>query len=392
MKKRTGLVALAVGAALLAVAAASAGTSRHAAPALVSLHASGSCDKATIGVIAPITGPAGSIGSDQLHWAQLFVQRWNDNPKHKPKISIVQGDTQLDPAKASVVAQQFASNKAILATVGPAGSQEVIASSPIFKRAGVAMVSGSATRVSLTDGSLKGYFFRVVPNDGVQGPTDADFMLKKLGVKSGDTVMIIDDQEAYSTGLADITGKALSAAGVNVDRQSVSQNVTDFSSLVAKIGSGTKVVFLPWQIAANAQLFGQQMREQGKSAILFGTDGTFDSSKFTIDGAYVSFFAPDVSTIPTSKSIVDIYRGKYGEPGPFGAPSWVAAQAIVNAIAASCGVAGSVTRDSVRVELANVKIKGTILAIPMSFTPNGDVNGAKFFIFKIVNGKYVVQL
>jgi hypothetical protein len=31
----------------------------------------------------------------------------------------------------------------------------------------------------------------------------------------------------------------------------------------------------------------------------------------------------------------------------------------------------------------------TILGGPMQFTPNGDVKGAKFHIFKIENGKYV---
>src|SRR5207253_5034747 len=89
-----------------------------------------SCTKAvTIGMMAPITGPAASIGDDQLHWAQFYVQTWN--AKHKLKIKLTQGDTQLDPSKASVVAQQFASNSGMVGVIGPAGSQEVVASSPI---------------------------------------------------------------------------------------------------------------------------------------------------------------------------------------------------------------------------------------------------------------------
>ncbi|HEY6031981.1 MAG TPA: ABC transporter substrate-binding protein, partial [Gaiellaceae bacterium] len=75
----------------------------------------------TLGMMAPITGPAASIGGDQLHWAQFFAAQWNKT--HKLKLAIVQGDTQLDPSKASVVAQQFASNKKIVGVIGPAGSQ-----------------------------------------------------------------------------------------------------------------------------------------------------------------------------------------------------------------------------------------------------------------------------
>ena len=130
-----------------------------------------------------------------------------EQDEHKIKIKLVQDDTQLDPSKASTVAQSFASNASIMGVIGPAGSDEVQAVAPILKKAGLAFASGSATRVSLTNGAWKGYFFRDVPNDGVQGPTDANYMMSKLGVKSGDTVMVVDDQESYSTGLADIVGR-----------------------------------------------------------------------------------------------------------------------------------------------------------------------------------------
>src|SRR5205823_12452233 len=79
----------------------------------------------SIGMMAPITGPAGSIGSDQLHWAQFFVSHWNADSSNSPKLKLVQGDTQLDPSKASTAAQQFASNKSIVGIIGPAGSDEV---------------------------------------------------------------------------------------------------------------------------------------------------------------------------------------------------------------------------------------------------------------------------
>ena len=108
-------------------------------------------------------------------------------------------------------------------------------------------------------------------------------MTSKLGVVRATRVMIVDDQESYSTGLADIVGTALKAKGVTVDRESTSQKATDFSSLVAKVTSSTKVVFLPFQLASQAQLFAQQLKAQGKSAIVFGSDGTFDSSKFNVE-------------------------------------------------------------------------------------------------------------
>jgi branched-chain amino acid transport system substrate-binding protein len=347
------------------------------------------CGTVSIGMMAPITGPAGSIGSDQLHWAQFYVSQWNADSSNSPQLKIVQGDTQLDPAKASTVAQQFASNKSIVGVIGPAGSDEVEPVAPILKKAGLAFASGSATRVSLTDGKLGGYFFRDVPNDGVQGPTDADYMTSTLKVAKGDTVMIVDDQESYSTGLADIVGKELKNKGVKVDRESVSQKATDFSSLTAKAGNA-KVVFLPFQVASEAQLFAQQLKAQGSKAIVFGSDGDFDSSKFNADGAYISFFAPDVTTVKADADTVAAFKKQFpGGTSPFGAPNYVLAQAYANAISNVCKNGDTPTRENVRTELAKVSLDDTILGNPLSFTSNGDVSGAKFHIFKIENGKYV---
>jgi branched-chain amino acid transport system substrate-binding protein len=383
-----GVVAAAT--ALAVVAAAFAHTSGTRAAQRAAAAGAISCTKSvTIGMMAPITGPAASIGDDQLHWAQFYIQQWN--AKHRLKIKLVQGDTQLDPSKASVIAQQFASNKSIVAVIGPAGSQEVVASSPILKRAGLVFTSGSATRVSLTDGSLRGFFYRVVPNDGVQGPTAADYMTSKLGVRSGNAVMVVDDQESYSTGLADIVQAALKAKGVNVDRESISQQATDFSSLVAKVSSNTKVVFLPFQLASQAQLFAQQLKAQGKAAIVFGSDGTFDSSKFSVNGSYISFFAPDVTTIRTDAAVVRAFHKRFpGATSPFGAPNYVAAQVYANAITNACKAGkNKITRGSVRAWVRKTKLTATILGGPLKFTANGDVFGAKFHVFKIVNGKYV---
>jgi branched-chain amino acid transport system substrate-binding protein len=374
--RKYGFVVIAAAVAALAIVASA--VARPAASAAATVSCKGGV---SVGMLAPVTGPAGSIGSDQLHWAQFFFSQWNK--KSKIKIKLVQGDTQLDPAKASTVAQQFASNGKILAVIGPAGSDEVIAVAPILRKAGVAFSSGSATRVSLTNGDWKGFFYRDVPNDGVQGPTAVNFMFSDLGVKSGQKVMVVDDQEAYSTGLADIVGQRLSGRGVTVGRESISQKATDFSSLIAKVDANTKVVYLPFQLASQAQLFAQQLKAQGKSAIVFGSDGTFDSSKFNAPGNYISVFAPDVTTIPSNAAIVAAFKKQFpGATSPFGAPNYVMAQAYASAITTACKD-NKITRAEVRTNLAKVKLGGTLLGQPLRFTANGDVANAKFFIFKI---------
>jgi branched-chain amino acid transport system substrate-binding protein len=383
MKKRlaaAGALALVVGLAAVAVASATSHRSAKAAA---------SCGTFTIGMSAPITGPAASIGSDQLHWAEFYVSQWNKKKNAPFKLNLKQFDDQLDPSKAATGAQQFSSSKSVLGVIGPAGSDQVIAAAPILKRAGFAFISGSATRVSLTGGQWRGSFFRVVPNDNVQGPSDVAYMTSKLGVASGDSVMVIDDQEAYSTGLADIVQKGLQAKGVKVDRESISQKDTDFSSLVAKVTSSTKVVFTPFQLSSQTQLLAQQLKAQVKKAVVFATDGSFDVAKFNADGNYVSFFAADVTTIPADASVVKAFHKQFpGATSPFGAPNYVAMQVYATALSSLCAKHAKVTRASVRAAVAKVKLKSTLIG-PISFTRNGDVAGAKFHIFKITGGKYV---
>jgi branched-chain amino acid transport system substrate-binding protein len=387
MKKTAGIILL-VGSlvAALAVAVATASTGRvggaesTAAPAA----ATASCGKTmAIGVAAPITGAASSIGVQQLHWAQFAVSKWNKSGA-RPKFRVIQGDTQLpNVAEAIKVAKTFASDKRVWVVAGPAGSQEVQDSFASYKAAGLAFISGSATRTSLTDGSRKGYFFRVVPNDDVQGPTVGKYITGTLKAKH---VYIIDDQETYSQGLADSVSAYLKARGVNVDRDSISQQASDFSSAIAKIPGDVQIVYIPWQLSAQAQAFGQQLKAAGKSAKLFGSDGLFDPSTFKIAGSYDSFFPVDTK----AKDVAAYAKAHGGNADYFGAPTAAAAGVAMLAVQKACKD-GKITRAEVRRNVASTTITKakSILGLTVHFTKNGDLRGGAFGVYQIqINGSY----
>jgi len=338
---------------------------------------------ASIGIEAPITGPVAVLGQEQLHFAQLAMAM--DNKANKTKITLVQGDTQLDPAQATTVTQQLTSNSKIVAVVGPAGSQEVEAVGPLMARVGMAFISGSATNVTLTQGKYP-TFFRVVSNDRVQGQNDANYIVKNLHPKA---VMIVDDQEVYSTGLVGFMTPILTAAGIKVDHESVSQKLTDFSSLVAKVTPATSVVILPWQVAGNAQQFGRNLAQQHKKAVIFGTDGLFSPCTFTISGSYVSAFGPDITAIPADASLVAAAKAKFGSFGTFGPPIFAATHVVDEAIASVCKAGQTPSRANVLDAIKKTNESTSILGQPISFDSHGDNAHGKFFLFKIdSSGKY----
>ena len=382
MKGRLVLAAAAVGS--LAVAGCSSSSSSTAASGgTTSASAAAKTCVASVGLEAPLTGPVAPLGQEQLHFAQLAVAM--DNAANKTQITLVQGDTQLQPAQATTVTQQFISNSSILAVVGPAGSQEVEAVGGPMGRAGMAFISGSATAVALTTGTYP-TFFRVVSKDSVQGPQDANYIVKTLHPKA---LMIVDDQEAYSTGLVSAMLPIFQAAGIKVDHESVSQKVTDFSSLVAKVTPATSVVVLPWQIAANAQQFGRDLAQQHKTALIFGTDGLFSPGTFTITGSYVSSFGPDITAIPADAAIASAAKAKYGSFGTFGPPVYAATHVIDEAIASVCKSGQTPSRSNVLAAIKQTNESTSILGQPISFDSHGDLVNGKFFLFKITStGKY----
>jgi hypothetical protein len=201
--------------------------------------------------------------------------------------------------------------------------------------------------------------------------------------------MIVDDQEAYSTGLVSAMIPIFQAAGITVDHESVSQKVTDFSSLVAKVTPTMTVVVLPWQIAANAQQFGKDLAQEHKSAIIFGTDGLFSPGTFEITGSYVSSFGPDITAIPADAAIVAAAKAKYGSFGTFGPPVYAATHVVDEAIASVCKSGQTPTRANVLAAIKTTNEATTILGQPISFGSNGDLVNGKFFLFKITStGKY----
>ena len=369
-------------AALGALAVAGCGSSGGSTSSSGGATAAKAC-VASIGFEGPITGPVAVLGTEQLHFADLALSL--DNKANKTKISLVQGDTQLQPSQATTVTQQFTSNSKMVAVVGPAGSQEVEAVGPLFARAGMPFITGSATAAALTTGKYP-TFFRVVSKDSVQGPQDAHYIVNTLHPKS---LMIVDDQEAYSTGLVAAMTPVFKAAGIKVDHESVPQTNTDFSSLVSKVTPSTSVVVLPWQVAANAQQFGRDLAQQHKKAVIFGTDGLFSPGTFTINGSYVSSFGPDITAIPADASLAAAAKAKYGSFGTFGPPVFAATHVIDEAIASVCKAGQTPSRSNVLAAIKKTNEPTSILGQPIQFDSHGDLINGKFFLFKInSSGKY----
>lgn len=389
--KRQRWIALALALGATAALASTAGASPTKAGSATAV----SCKSTLkIAMVTPLTGGAGFIGNEQLSWAKYGVKVLA--PKYGLKIKLLAGDTPVEqgPAPAQALAQKYVGDQSVVAVLGPATSGAVAATSKTYFDAGLAHISPSATRTSLTKGSPReatSAFFRVVPGDYIQGPSDANYMVTKLNAKK---VVIIDFQEPYSVGLADAAQAVLKAKGVTTIRESTSVKTTDFSSLVTKVPSDTDIVFFPSQQPEDAQTFGQQLLEQGKRAKVFGGDGTNSPDKFKLTGSYVSNFAPDISGYAYNAALIAGWKkdNPGATLGSFGPPAYLAVEVALNAIKRACNAGNGQIKDR-RDVVRNVKrivVKNSILGGDFRFsTKSNDPLNAKFYIFQIQsNGTY----
>jgi branched-chain amino acid transport system substrate-binding protein len=389
MKKVVVAASLAAAVAVLATAAwgSTRGSSKVASPANAG-SALVKCGKTrSIGLLAPITGPAASLGQPQVHWANFYKNTYNRT--HKTKIKLVPEDTMLGSANGTAEAvkgaQALGSTATVLGVVGPAGSNEVKATTGALKGAGLGWVSGSATNTQITlDGTRTGYFFRTVPPDSSQSKSVSSYITGTLKLKR---VYIIDDQEAYSTGLADEVQAQLTAKGVTVGRDGVSQQQSDFTSLINKIPRNTQLVYLPWQLPPKGKAFGQQMKSLGRAGTkLMGSDGLFDPLFSSLgNNVYDSFFP-----LNPSDPRVAAFKKIHKATELFGAPSYVSTQVVAGAIDRACKN-GTATRAEVRAQIkkTNIPAATSLLGLQVKFDKHGDMVKKPFGIYHSVKGVFI---
>jgi len=389
---RAAVLALAL--VIAAAVSATAGARSGATTAAAKSQAVSCSSTLKIAIVTPLTGGAGFLGNAQLTWAKYAVKTL---PRTLGlKIRLMTGDTPVEqgPAPAQALAQKYVADQSVVAVIGPATSGAVASTSKTYFDAGLAHISPSATRTSLTQGANKEAtpgFFRVVGGDYIQGPSDGKYMVDKLKVKK---VVLVDFQEPYSVGLADAAEKYLKSKNVTTVRESTSVRTTDFSSIVTKVPSDAEVVFFPSQQPEDAQTFAQQLREQGKRAKVFGGDGTNAPDKFKIPGSLVSNFAPDISGIAANKALIDGWKkdNPNAQLESFGPPTYGAVQVALNAIKLACtqGKGKINNRRDVLRNIKKVRVKNWILGGEFRFsTKSNDPLNAKFYIFEIQsNGSY----
>ena len=340
----------------------------------------------TLGVAGPLTGSIAHQGKDDENGVALAIDQANAKKLvigGKPVVfRMMSEDDQGDPKLGTLVAQKLVDAK-VAAVIGHLNSGVTIPASEIYSRAGIPVISGSATNPQLTERGLKGVF-RTVGRDDQQGPAIAAYMAKDLAARRA---AIVDDKTAYGEGLANEVEKSLRAAGVAiVGRERTTDKETDFKPILTRIKNKNPDVVFHGGMDATGGLMVKQARELGMKAQFAFGDGACTDEMAQLAGAAGEGLACSQAGLPASaatKEFREAFVPRYGETKLYAPFFYDAANVVIEAMKR----ADSTDPAKFGAEIYNVSLQGATGKI--EFDAKGDRRNADMTIFRMKDGKIV---
>lgn len=277
-----------------------------------------------IGMGAPMTGDNAAFGQDISQGAKIAM---TDAGQFKGfSFELVAQDDGGTAEGGAAVANKLVSDPTVVAIEGHIFSGATKAAIPIYEKAGLPMMSPSATNPDLTKQGSK-VFNRLVFTDAFQGKYAAEYLFNKLQVKQ---LAIIHDGQAYGQGLAQVVNDTFtSLGGTVVAFQAITPGESDYTAVLADIASKKPQAIFFGGYVAEAVVLVNELKQSGlEGVIFFGDDGTFgqdflDRTGANGEGAYATSLIPAASE---AKDKFDAaYKAAYGmDPGKLSPYSWTA--------------------------------------------------------------------
>ncbi len=330
------------------------------------------CEPLSIAMAGALNGPDAALGINIKNGIQLAVDKHNAaNPGCQ--IELKTFDTEGDPQKATAIAPQIVDDESIVGLVGPAFSGETKATGGVFDQAGLVSVTASATNVTLSEQGWK-TFFRGLANDGVQGPSVANYLKNNMGDKK---VCVVDDSTDYGTGLAKAVRDTLGPVADAACTISVKKGDKDFSAAVTQVkGQSPDSVFYGGYYSEAAP-FVQQLRDAGFTGKFVSADGTKDPEFVKQAGNSAKDAVLSCPCGPASAAFADEYTKKFNAaPGTYSTEGYDLGTILVKGVSS-----GATTRAAL---LDFVKTyEGQGVARKYQWTDTGELTTTLIWIYKV---------
>jgi len=344
-------------------------------------------DTIKFGVAGAHSGDLASYGLPTVKAAKLVVDMYNTKGGiNGKKIELLIEDDVCKPEVATNTATKLVTD-GVDVVLGHICSGATKAALPIYKEAGVVVMSPSATDTGLTFSGDYPNFFRTIAHNDAQAIAMADFAINTVGSKK---IAVIHDKGDYGKGLAEIAKRLIEKSGKAevVLFEGITPGAVDYTAIVQKIKRKGADTVLFGGYHPEASKIVTIMNKKRMKITFISDDGVKDDTFIKVagknaEGVYATG-PKDTSSNPLSGISIEAHKKAYNaDPGAFYEAAYSAAVALLNAIEK----AGSTDMPAVVKALRTEKVDTPVGKI--HFDEKGDAVGVGFVMYQVKDGKYM---
>lgn len=352
-----------------------------------------SAEPIRIGVYEPMTGAMAAGG--QMTWEGIALAHEMQPTVLGRPIKLILVDNKSDKVESANAVARLVEQEKVVAIIGSYGSSNSIAGGDVAEKAGIPMVTDSATNPLVTQG--KKFVFRACFIDPFQGEVMAKYVFHNLKLKK--VAILKDVAQDYSVGLANYFKKTFTK--LTGDPKSVVAEVAyqtgdqDFTAqLTQVISSKAEALFVPGYFG-DAALIAKQLRQLGSKIPILGGDALDAPELMSIGGKAVegvtisSFYSAEAPANEVAKKFVAAYKSKYGKtPNANAALGFDTYNMVVDAIRRAGSTDPKAIRDALATTKGFIGVTGSI-----TIDENGDAT-KDAVILRVENGvfRYVTTI
>lgn len=352
-----------------------------------------SAEPIKIGVYEPMTGAMAAGG--QMTWEGIALAHEMQPTVLGRPIKLILVDNKSDKVESANAVARLVEQEKVVAIIGSYGSSNSIAGGDVAEKAGIPMVTDSATNPLVTQG--KKFVFRACFIDPFQGEVMAKYAFHNL--KLTKVAILKDVAQDYSVGLANYFKKTFTK--LTGDPKSVVAEVAyqtgdqDFTAqLTQVISSKAEALFVPGYFG-DAALIAKQLRQLGSKIPILGGDALDAPELMSIGGKAVegvtisSFYSAEAPANEVAKKFVAAYKSKYGKtPNANAALGFDTYNMVVDAIRRAGSTDPKAIRDALATTKGFIGVTGSI-----TIDENGDAT-KDAVILRVENGvfRYVTTI
>ncbi|MDF2798103.1 MAG: branched-chain amino acid transporter substrate-binding protein [Devosia sp.] len=290
-------------------------------------------DSMTIGLLVPTSGSEATYGQDMANAAELALEEINAaGGVLGQQVSTIVGDDACDPQQSVNAASKLASS-GVVGVVGGYCSGATLPTLKIFADAKIPFVIAAANSTQLIPAnSGNAFMINSTGNDQVARA------LEYFNSKGVNTIALVDQGDAYSQDLANLTRQRWEESGKTVaTSETVNKGEQDYSAVVTSIRSANPDAVFWTAYYADGGLLIRQLRQAGYQGIIAVGDGSNSPELFNIAGSsaegVIAFSNPTAEFLPNAKAFVDSYTAKFGHaPGPYAPLTYDGTKLLASAI------------------------------------------------------------